>query len=320
METKLIDFIINRKAGAVLRIGEEQVVSDLRRIFGERAGEFYLVDGDEIADTARNWLKAHPDGDRELAVGGGDGTFMTVASIMKGTGTTLRIIRLGTQGFLADNMGFSSDYREPPSQHINSKIRVLDMGNVNGLDFVVGLVLDKNSVKFFEAREALRENRFLSFLGKAFSFASGVLWSTKDSLIVAPGTRGEAKEHVGRIFAVTNNALAPRSSGGLRPTPDNFFRVAGNAFGKGEEPDGQLAFYGSKAGIMRAPAIFGSIWDGTWHESDHVTVVKSQELTITSPDKSRKSIRIVVDGELRDTELPLKITIQPRALRVYTPA
>jgi hypothetical protein len=166
----------------------------------------------------------------------------------------------------------------------------------------------------------LRENNFLASLGKAFSFVSGVLWSTKDSLIVAPGNQSEAKEHVGRIFAVTNNALAPRPSESLIPTPENLLRIAGNAFGKGIEPDGQLAFYGSKAGIMRVPAILGSIGDGTWHESDDVTVVKSPELVITSPDETRKSIRIVVDGELRDTELPLKITIQPRALRVYTPA
>src|SRR3569833_1562780 len=134
MESKNIDFIINRKAGTVLRLGEEQVVSDLRRIFGERAGEFYLVEGNDVAEKTKSWLKTHPDGNRELAACGGDGTLMTVASILKGTGIPLRIIRGGTQGFLADNMGFASDFRENPSQHINSKVRVLDVGNVNGMD------------------------------------------------------------------------------------------------------------------------------------------------------------------------------------------
>jgi diacylglycerol kinase family enzyme len=313
-----IDFVINRKAGTVLAEGEEEVVRSLKEIFGERAGEFYLVDGNEVAANVRQWVGRNRGGGRGLIVGGGDGTIMTAVSELKGTGITLGFLPLGTQNFLARKMGFSPDYHEAAHQFLTAKTRMLDVGSVNGRDFMIGGVFDDYSVRFFEAREDLREKKFLSFIGKAFAFAAGVLWGAKNTLMV--GTReDELEEQVGRLFAVTANAIVPRSSAGLAPVPANFTTIAGNAFGTGPEPDGQLVFYGSPAGITRAGGIFSDIWDGTWDRGRHVNVVKGTELVVAAPEGKTGKKRIVLDGEILDLDMPMKFTIQPQALRAYTP-
>lgn len=321
--TEKIDFIINVKAGTVIAETPREVERSLRHIFKKRAGDFYFVEGNEVADKVRFWLdlngKRKPGEKRGLIVGGGDGTVMTAASIMKGTGSTLGFLPLGTQNFLATNMGFARDFRSAAEQFLTATTREMDVGNINGQDFLVGTVFG-DAVKFFEAREDLREKNFLSFAANAFSFASGIMWGPKNTLMVG-ATDDDLEEHVGRLFAVTANAMVPRSSEGLLPVPANFTKIAGNAFGKALEPDGQLVFYGSKAGIRRAANIVGEIWSGTWDRGANVSVVKGTGLVIDAP----KGIdlgpqRVVVDGELRDVSFPIRLGIAPRALKIYAPA
>jgi diacylglycerol kinase family enzyme len=321
--TEIVDFVINRKAGTVLAEGEKEVERSLRKIFEERAGNFYFVDGEELAEKVRWWLTENdrrPPGEkRGLIVGGGDGSLKTAASIMKGTGSTLGFLPLGTQNFIATNMGFAREFRAAARQFLTATTREMDVGNINGHDFLVGAVFG-DAVKFFEAREDLRERNFLSFAANAASFASGILWGSKNTLMVG-ATDDDLEEHVGRLFAVTANAMVPRSSEGLLPIPSNFPKIAENAFGKALEPDGQLVFYGSKAGIRRAPDIISEIWSGTWDRGGNVSVVKGKGLVIDAP----KGIalgpqRIVLDGELLDLNFPVRLSIAPRALKVYAPS
>jgi len=320
--TEKIDFIINVKAGTVINETPKEVERSLRKIFEERAGDFYFVEGNEVGDKVRFWLdlngKRNPAEKRGLIVGGGDGTVMTAASIMKGTGETLGFLPLGTQNFLATNMGFARDFRGAAKQFLTAQPRDMDVGNINDHDFLVGAVFGP-AVGFFEAREHLREKDFLSFAHKAASFTSGILWGPKDTLMVG-ATDDDLEEHVGRLFAVTANAIVPRSSEGLLPLPANFKTIAANAFGKAQEPDGQLVFYGSKAGIRRAADIVSEIWSGVWNRGSNVSVVKGTSLVIDAPkgiDLGQQ--RVVVDGELLDLNFPIKLSIAPRALKVYAP-
>ncbi len=321
--TEKIDFIINVKAGTVIAETPQEVERSLREIFKERAGDFYFVEGNGVADKVRYWLdlneKRDPDEKRGLIVGGGDGTIMTAASILKGTGSTLGFLPLGTQNFLATNMGFARDFRAAARQFLTATPRDMDVGSINNHDFLVGAVFGP-AVGFFEAREHLREKDFLSFANKAASFASGILWGPKDTLLVG-ATDDDLEEHVGRLFAVTANAMVPRSSEGLLPLPANFTKIAENAFGKALEPDGQLVFYGSKAGISRAADIVSEIWSGTWDKGANVSVVKGGSLVIDAPKGTELGPqRVVVDGELLDLNFPIRLGIAPRALKVYAPS
>lgn len=321
--TEKIDFIINVKAGTVINETPQEVERSLREIFKERAGDFYFVEGNEVADKVRFWLDLNagrnPEEKRGLIVGGGDGTVMTAASIMKGTGSTLGFLPLGTQNFLATNMGFARDFRSAARQFLTAVPRDMDVGNINGHDFLVGTVFGP-VVNFFEAREHLREKDLLSFAHKAGSLASGVLWGPKNTLMVG-ATDQDLEEHVGRLFAVTANAMVPRSSKGLLPLPANFKTIAANAFGKSIEPDGQLVFYGSKAGLHRAPNIFGEIMNGTWDKGSNVSVVRGTSLVIDAPKGIELGTqKVVVDGELLDLNFPIRLGIAPRALKVYAPS
>ena len=111
-EPAQFDFIINRRAGTVLKAGEDRVVADLRVAFGARAGDFHLIEGGEIAATVRQWAAEHAGDGRSLVVGGGDGTILSAASEILGSDITLGVLPLGTQNFIARELGFSADYRQ----------------------------------------------------------------------------------------------------------------------------------------------------------------------------------------------------------------
>src|SRR5688500_3660962 len=101
-ENQKFDVLVNRKSGTVLRAGEDRIMSDLRSVFGERAGDIRFIDGAEIAPSVRRWLADPRNASRGLIIGGGDGSLLTaVVETLGRTDVTLGVLPLGTQNFLS---------------------------------------------------------------------------------------------------------------------------------------------------------------------------------------------------------------------------
>jgi diacylglycerol kinase family enzyme len=311
------DFIINRRAGTVMKDGEGNVASNLRQAFRENAGRMHMVEGGEIASTVRTWLETADTVQQSLMIGGGDGTLLTAAAEALNTDVALGLLPLGTQNFLSRDMGFSSDYREAARQYADSSIRSVDVGMVNGHPFLKGLLFDDQCVRFFEAREDIREQRPVEALKKIFDTASGLLLHPPMSVHVdAPGQQGYPRIVAGRVFGVTTNALAPRSNERM-PLFTPAFDLVGNTFATARESQGELALYAFRAG-MRSIEILPAMWNGTWDQHPAVKNQKATHFTLMPARAEQgQTVSIILDGEIKQTQLPLDVKILPGALRLY---
>ncbi|MDE1152396.1 MAG: diacylglycerol kinase family protein [Micavibrio sp.] len=323
IDAEKIDVVINRRAGTVLRLGEEAVRMGLEESLGARLGSMQFIDGAEIAPTVKAWVAANSgNGEkggatgRGLVLGGGDGSILTAAGEFLGRDDiTLGVLPLGTHNLFARQLGFAADFRAAARQYKNVASAKVDVGNVNGENFLVGLMIDRNSVDFFNAREDVRSRKPFSALRRIFTLAANVIFGRKARLDVS-GTPQK-----GRMFVITNNRLQPRPSTDKLPLPQNLKPIIENAFAKGRPDDGTLAFYAFDGGAHNIAGLLRKIWDGRWTAAKNIRVQTAPELVIQpAAVTKRTALPVILDGEMKIASYPLNVKLLPQALKVYRPS
>lgn len=101
-------------------------------VLGDRA-VLRLVRGDEIERTAR---QAVAEGFGSIIAAGGDGTIMTVAGAVAGTGRRFGVLALGTFNYFARGLGIPFDPEEAAKVILRGETRPLSLGEVNGQLFI----------------------------------------------------------------------------------------------------------------------------------------------------------------------------------------
>lgn len=314
-KTEKIDVIVNKRSGTVLRVGEDDVRKGLEESLGSRLGSISFIEGKDIIPSVKGWTEAQTGEKRGLIVGGGDGTVLTAASLFMGRkDITMGVLPLGTHNLFARQLGFAADFRSAAKQYKDVEASRVDVGNVNGENFLVGLMIDKNSVDFYKARELWRDKKVFKAAGKFLSTIFGILAGRRAKLNV------DGSEHKGRMFLVTNNQITPRKNKGLLPLPtaEGLKPVIENILAKGDS-DGLLGFYAFKGNAANLAAILPKMWDGTWTEAKSVKVVAAPELIIQPPGNDQSKVPIVLDGEPKELSFPFKVKVLPLALPVYRP-
>ena len=207
------DFIVNRRSGGVLKAGEEPAREEVLSRFGDKAGTFTYVDGSEIKLEVAAWAKEYAGQNRALVIGGGDGTLITaVEQVLGRDDITLGVLPLGTQNRFARRLGFSADFKIAARQYKSGQKVGMDVGKVNGMHFLVGIFLDKNSLRVHQIREDLRNKKPISALKNAFAaFAGLLIWPKKKIIVSRPEHGPEHEVYKGRVLAITNNEFKPRT-------------------------------------------------------------------------------------------------------------
>lgn len=320
------DFIINRRGGTVLNAGEEQVEQNLRRIFGARAGTVTFVEGKDIAPSVRKWVSAHrmsgqQNSDR-LVVGGGDGSIMAATGEIMNTGLTLGALPLGTHNLFARSLGYDADYCKAAAQYAATKTEDVDVGSVNGVYFLYGVLFDPSSVNYYAGREDVRDGNLKDAARKFFNMTAGVLKDNPQTLTVTQrNLMGHSEDIQGRLFAVVNGAFAPAPSSLKDGSALQIKRVIENGFGKDSLSSGALSFYAVEGGMLSTWQVMAKIINGSWNNHPSVTIKQAPAFMIEPAAKrSNQPVSLVVDGEIRNTYYPLNITVAPKALRVCRPA
>lgn len=320
-----LDILINRRSGTVLGHGEEQVKADLLRIFGDRVGEIRLIEGSEIASSVREWAKENAGKEgRGLIIGGGDGTVLTAAEqVMGREDITLGLLPLGTHNLFARQLGFAADFREAASQYSDVTTRPVDVGCVNGMHFLVGVLLGDNCANYYVGREEWRDKKRMPALKKFFSMAVGVFGGRRTSLEISTNDSIGAtvvSEERGCAFAVTNNVLEPRAT--THSDLANVKAIIENVFAKGDQSDGQLAFYSFRGGIHNVLAILNKVRKGSWTRHSSVSSRVATEMTIDDPKRAPGAvgkISMVLDGEPKETTFPVKVSLVRHGLQFFQP-
>ncbi|TAL36095.1 MAG: hypothetical protein EPN97_06665 [Alphaproteobacteria bacterium] len=323
-----IDVIINRRSGTVLHLGEDKVREGLEKSLGARLNSINFIEGKDIVSTVRQWTvdnKVDEDSKdgvkkekRGLILGGGDGSVLAAAGEFLGRDDiTLGVLPLGTHNLFARQLGFSADFTEAAKQYANVKPDKVDVGNVNGKNFLVGIMLDQNTVDFYAARELHRDKTFMSMVkaaGKFLSMAFGMVAGRRVKLDVS------GQEHRGRIFIVSNNQFQPKSNDGeiLLPTAKRLKPIIEKMLARNDS-DGLLGFYSFKGGVRWA-TILPKLWDGSWTTAKGVKVQAAPELVIQPKSKrAPKEFDIILDGEVTKASYPLNVKMLAKSLKVYRP-
>lgn len=325
MQTEKFDFIINRLSGTVLHTGEEGIRTGLNETFGDKIGNILFVDGKDVAATVKAWVAENAGKGRGMVIGGGDGTVLTAAiEILGRTDINLGVLPMGTHNLFARQLGFAADFRKASAQYKNSEPASIDVGTVNGMHFLVGLMIDRNCVNFYGAREDLRIKKRMPALKKLFNMLAGGLFGRRQNLAVTT-TPDKTEDVNARIFFVMNNQLEPRPMFAKPKDPEDNPGLAKNAvenlLARGNHNDGVMALYALKAGPVSTFTIAASLVKGTWTGANSVKTVVAPEMTIAPKgDKANDKLTVILDGEFRDTQYPLNVKIIPSGLRVFKPA
>lgn len=309
------DFIINRLSGTVMKLGEPAIEAGLKESFGERVGDIRFIDGKEITSSVQQWVAQNAGSERVMVIGGGDGTVLTAAEqIMGRSDVFLGVLPLGTHNLFARQLGFSSDFKKAAGQFNDSYAANVDVGSINGKYFLCGVMLDKNTVNFYDAREDLRKGANMTAAKKLLSMAAGVSFGRQRTL-----NAGD-KALSGRVFFVMNNVLKPRALNAPQDNPSKIKSAIENLLAKDSHDDGLLALYALKGGALSTFGMVPAAVKGKWDQHGSVTVHTASEMVITDgKGVAGAETTVVLDGELTKTNFPLNIKMIPAGLRVFRP-
>ena len=218
-----------------------------------------------------------------LVAAGGDGTVSAVADVVRGSGTALGVIPVGTLNHFAKDLGIPLDPAEAVRVIAAGRRVGVDVGEVNGRGFInnASLGLYPNIV-----RERARQQRRL---GRSKRMA--MLWATL-----------EAFHHAPFLFVGNNDYILEGFDIGSRVRLDG----------------GVLNVYATRA--TSAARLFGLALRalfGRLRQAEDFVEASARSLRVAS--RRRRRLLVAIDGEPNVLDSPLEFSIRPRALQVIVP-
>lgn len=247
----------------------------------------------DVAGTVRSALAA---GQRSFVVAGGDGSIHHVVQALVATEGILGIVPIGTVNHAARDLEIPLDWREAIEIALHGRVRQIDTGRINGIHF-----LNSVMVGIYPTMTEYRE-RFRSTHSKWRAYARSLRLAMRQfrhvTLVIEMGDRVDTVRT--QLFVVAINAYDLTQSGIVAP--------------KTALDDGRLTIYSfgfmSRFEFIRAAAKF---FRGKLGEVDGFRQIRTAALRI---DFATPTLRVSIDGELRDLSPPLQIAAVPASLLV----
>ena len=295
-----IAVLVNRLAGTVRSIGEQELQRDLRQVAELRGldakiafihpGELDAAIAEAAADTS---IEA-------VVVGGGDGTLSSAASVLSTTDTPMGILPLGTMNLYARALRVPLDPVEALGGLAERELVRSDLGEVNGRRFAhhVTLGLHPRMIRLREA--AGMQSRVLKKLAAVRAwfraFRRPRLRAYRVSL------DGERAILRASSLIMTNNLLEE----GLGQLPYQAL------------PDSNLiALYHTAARHRGELATLSlAALAGQWQSNPQMQMRTAREVEL---ETTSNRFTLSVDGELVRLREPLRITSLPQALAIVRP-
>jgi diacylglycerol kinase family enzyme len=295
--SKSVRVILNCKSGPG---HAEADVEKVRQAFADTAlgAEITLLEhGKDPRAVAREALKEGPP---VLVAAGGDGTISALADVVRGTGTALGILPMGTMNHFARDLGIPLDLAQAARVIAAGRRVSVDVGEVNGNSFVNNASLGIYP-KIVRERVA-KQRRF------GHSKRAAMVWATLAVLdrlsLVALRLELEGRVHECRapfVFVGNNN-----------------YALEGFQIGTRERLDaGKLNVYTTRcstAGGLVGLALRAMI--GQLRQADDFMEGAVRSLRVESP---HRKLLVAIDGEVKLMETPLEFKIRPRSLQVVVP-
>ena len=291
--------VLNAKAGALL--GQDNATESLAALFKDRGIEATLVPPGRGTLTDR-LRQARDNGATRMVVAGGDGTIACAAGLLAGSDIALGIIPCGTMNLLASDLQLpAGDFADAISHLAAEDTRSIDVGEVNGNLFLCASMLG-TPAKLSRHRELARKrgNGLFAWTG----FASAALRAL----------RRNANQ---RLTLHCNGQTLRIRSPSITITVNKLNDEGGRLFSRSCLDGKTLAIYivRPSSPLRHVALLLRTVLTGTF-KAPEVQVILTTEARF---DTGNTALHVLVDGELRLVDPPLRYTIHHRALRVIAP-
>ena len=253
--------------------------------------------GIDVRAVVREALDA---GMRTFVVAGGDGSVHHVAQALVNTEGILGVVPVGSVNHLARDLEIPvGDWRAAFEIAVRGQVRQIDVGRVNGLDFLNSVMLGiYPTISAFRERFRSLNNRWAAYL-KAIRLA--LHHFPHVTLVIELDGRVETLRT--QMFVVAVNSYDLEQVGLVAPK---------TTFNDGRVSIYSLSFM-SRLQFVRAAAKYfrGKIGD--------VAGFRRSRTTQLRVDTGRRRLRVSIDGELVDMNTPLQIAAVPSSLLVRAP-
>ncbi len=290
--------VLNSRSGASLgaKLDAEGIAETLR----QRGFEALPEPDDGRSLTERIDAALRRPGLQAMVVGGGDGTILCAAERLRGTGVALGILPLGTMNLLAKDVGVPLGVDEAIAALAGARRQRIDVGEVNGRLFLIKAVLGAPA-KMARLREVKRGRMTMTDLAR-IGLASLRFLRQDPALTISIESGGERRRLRSRALAVVNN---------------DFAEGFGQLFTRTRLDGGHLTLYAALNFTARKALRLGlGMAMGHWRNTPGLIRAEAGELTIDCP---RRSLRVMLDGEVISLEPPLRFRLMPGALEILVP-
>lgn len=264
-------------------------------------GHTVSIDADASRPFAERLQTARASAAPILVAAGGDGTATALAEVAIQSGKTLAVLPLGTANLLARDLSLPLDLDAWFAAYDGMQPRRIDVGEVNGRVFLHKVVIGAVP-GIAAAREQIRGR---DDLGAKFGFLVHFFHRlSRVRRFAAEITPGKGEPHIERVqsIAVANNDYA---------------EGPGKIFARARLDEGTLSLYLLRSlGPMDALRLGLGMLLGSWR-SDQVLEIENVHSVVIRT--RRKSVRVMLDGEVELVDSPLTFRSLPLALRVMAP-
>lgn len=290
--------VFNSSSGtaASASVRPEQLVENFLAL-----GHTVSIDADASRPFAERLQTARASAAPILVAAGGDGTATALAEVAIQSGKTLAVLPLGTANLLARDLSLPLDLDAWFAAYDGMQPRRIDVGEVNGRVFLHKVVIGAVP-GIAAAREQIRGR---DDLGAKFGFLVHFFHRlSRVRRFAAEITPGKGEPHIERVqsIAVANNDYA---------------EGPGKIFARARLDEGTLSLYLLRSlGPMDALRLGLGMLLGSWR-SDQVLEIENVHSVVIRT--RRKSVRVMLDGEVELVDSPLSFRSLPLALRVMAP-
>lgn len=273
----------------------ERLLPELERELRARGLAYRVVRTAGLEHACEAALAAAEAGEVPVSMGG-DGLLGRIAGALAQTGTALGIVPGGRGNDFARVLGIPAGMAGAAGVLAAGAVREVDVGEVNGVRFlgIASAGFDSDANRIANQARLIRGNLVYAYAG----IRALAAWKPARFEVVADGER---RELTGYTVAAANSKAY---GGGMFLAPD------------AELDDGRfdLVLIG-EVGKWRFLGNLPKVFKGTHVEGDAVTVLRASSVELSAD----RPFDVYADGE-RLTELPAKLRVLPRALRVIAPA
>lgn len=295
--------VLNEEAGTVVRLGRDEVVDTLVRVFEEGGIRLTLhaVKACDLQDRLKEAVVSEAD---VLIVGGGDGTVAAAATLLaaqsKHHSMAMGVLPLGTFNLAARDLGMPLDMEQAARALTTAPIAPMDAMELNGRLYLCLMVLG-----FYPAFKMARPEHHGWWLIRAFhtlcdSLRHAATFPRLHLTLVQDGKPIQCRT---RVVLIANNdyedvfGVIPRRAS----LNAGYFTV-------------YLSRHRTRFGMFRS---FLAWVLGFWKEDREVSRLQTTELEIHA--RRQRTLPIMMDGEVERLRLPLKITLRPGVLKILAP-